>query len=263
MQVKPSICLPGILLYIFVTGCANNNVPSTNGSGTDTAKLAPVETKKANTGYKPAFNGQTRIAGVKTVTPYNVEKIADQLGKPWAVIPLPDGRLLITENDAVAAAEKLLAEAPAKIKDTEAKKVTAVNVAKEANTKATPRDVTATFYSQPIIVKVAAAPITLTATAASQVEQGAKVEISATVTRLYGFAEAVEVTLVLPAGVAGLSAAKITIPKDQTQGKVIIEAVASATPGDHALTLQAALKLNGQDIKVDQPVKLKVSAKAK
>ena len=99
MQVKTSICLPGILLYIFVTGCANNNVPSTNGSGTDTAKLAPVETKKANTGYKPAFNGQTRIAGVKTVTPYNVEKIADQLGKPWAVIPLPDGRLLITEKN--------------------------------------------------------------------------------------------------------------------------------------------------------------------
>ena len=99
MQTKTFICLSSIMLSIFVTGCANNNVPSANSSSTDTAKLAPVETKKANTGYKPAFNGQTRIAGVKTVTPYNVEKIADQLVRPWAVIPLPDGRLLITEKN--------------------------------------------------------------------------------------------------------------------------------------------------------------------
>lgn len=165
--------------------------------------------------------------------------------------------------DAVAAAEKLLAEAPAKIKDSEAKKVTAVNVAKEATAKAAPKDVTATFYSRPITVKVTAAPVTLTATAASQVEQGAKVEYSVSITRLYGFTDAVELNLVLPGGVAGLNAAKIVIPKDQTQAKLVIEAAVNATPGDHTLTLQAALKLNNQDIKVDQPVKLKVSAKAK
>jgi glucose/arabinose dehydrogenase len=57
-----------------------------------------VETSKANSNYQPAFNGQTRIAAVKTVTPYTVEKIAEKLGKPWAVIPLPDGRLLITDK---------------------------------------------------------------------------------------------------------------------------------------------------------------------
>ena len=58
----------------------------------------PVETQNPNTDYKPAHNGQTRVAGVKTKTAYKVDKIAEKLGLPWAVIPLPDGRLLITEK---------------------------------------------------------------------------------------------------------------------------------------------------------------------
>ena len=60
--------------------------------------LPPVETNKANTDYKPAFEGQTRIAGMKTETPYEVKIIADGLSKPWAVTALPDGRLVITEK---------------------------------------------------------------------------------------------------------------------------------------------------------------------
>jgi len=62
----------------------------------DTTKLPPVETKPANTGYKPAFIGQTRINGVKTTTPYKVDRIAENMGRPWAVVPMQDGRLLVT-----------------------------------------------------------------------------------------------------------------------------------------------------------------------
>lgn len=58
----------------------------------------PVETEKPNADYKPAFEGQTRIYGVKTKTPYEVTIIAEGLSKPWAVVSLPDGRLLITEK---------------------------------------------------------------------------------------------------------------------------------------------------------------------
>jgi aldose sugar dehydrogenase len=60
--------------------------------------LPPVETKKANTEYKPAFEGQTRINSVKTTTPYKVEKIASKLGRPWAITLLPDGRFIITDK---------------------------------------------------------------------------------------------------------------------------------------------------------------------
>jgi glucose/arabinose dehydrogenase len=59
---------------------------------------SPVETKDPNTNYKPVNKGQTRVAGVKTTTAYKSEKIAEKLGSPWAVTPMPDGRLLITEK---------------------------------------------------------------------------------------------------------------------------------------------------------------------
>lgn len=62
------------------------------------AVLPPVETESPNVDYKPAFEGQTRINGVKTKTPYKVEVIAEGLKNPWAVAALPDGRLVITEK---------------------------------------------------------------------------------------------------------------------------------------------------------------------
>lgn len=80
-----------LALSALVSGasCANNN---------DADTTRPVETQKANTNYKPAFAGQTRISSVITTTPYKTEKIAEKMGRPWAVVPLPDGRLLITEK---------------------------------------------------------------------------------------------------------------------------------------------------------------------
>lgn len=58
----------------------------------------PVETKKANTNYKPAFEGQTRVGSVKTTTPYEGKLVTESLSSPWGVVALPDDRLLITEN---------------------------------------------------------------------------------------------------------------------------------------------------------------------
>ena len=58
--------------------------------------LPPVETKPGFANYKPAFAGQTRIAGAGTKTPYKVEKIANQLGNPFAIVAMPDGRLMVT-----------------------------------------------------------------------------------------------------------------------------------------------------------------------
>lgn len=91
ISVLATICLT----MSVSTGCANDN---SDKAHSDTSQLPPVETAKANTGYKPAFAGQTRIAGVKTTTPYQTQKIAEKLGRPWAVVPMPDGRLLVTEK---------------------------------------------------------------------------------------------------------------------------------------------------------------------
>ncbi|RFZ92810.1 PQQ-dependent sugar dehydrogenase [Mucilaginibacter conchicola] len=60
--------------------------------------LAPVETQKANTDYKPAFRGQTRIGGIKTKTAYTATVINSDLKNPWGIHVLPDGRFIITEK---------------------------------------------------------------------------------------------------------------------------------------------------------------------
>jgi len=82
--MKAKIILSVTTIFIYSIGCSAQN--------------PPVETQKPNTDYKSAKAGQTRVAGVKTKTAYKVDKMAEKLGLPWAVTPLPDGRLLITER---------------------------------------------------------------------------------------------------------------------------------------------------------------------
>lgn len=62
------------------------------------SRQPPVAQGKANTQYKPAFAGQTRIGAVNTSTPYKTELINNALERPWAVVPLPDGKLLVTSK---------------------------------------------------------------------------------------------------------------------------------------------------------------------
>src|SRR6185295_14745876 len=93
MQVKNGFLLSIVFVFVYSTGCANNE---TGGNSTIADSLAPVETKQPNSDYKPAFSGQTRIRSVKTTTPYNAEKIAAKLGSPFAIVTMPDGRLMVT-----------------------------------------------------------------------------------------------------------------------------------------------------------------------
>jgi glucose/arabinose dehydrogenase len=60
--------------------------------------LPPLETRPANTTYKPAFAGQTRTAAIITKTPYEGKVLTDKLKLPWAIAVLPDGRFLINEK---------------------------------------------------------------------------------------------------------------------------------------------------------------------
>ncbi len=95
----PAFLLPAVGL--FIASCNNNNAATSNSpenSASDSI-YPPVETQKANTDYKPAFEGQTRIAGVKTTTAYQSTVVTDKLKSPWSIAVLPDGRLLITERE--------------------------------------------------------------------------------------------------------------------------------------------------------------------
>lgn len=60
---------------------------------------APVETRPANgKGQTPAFAGQTRAPEVKAGVAYEVSDYVTGVQKPWGLVFLPDGALLLTEK---------------------------------------------------------------------------------------------------------------------------------------------------------------------
>lgn len=85
-------------LSLAVASCDSSASKETEKQATVDSTYAPVETKAANTDYKPAFEGQTRVAGVRTSTPYDVKVLAEGLDRPWGIAFLPDGRFLITQK---------------------------------------------------------------------------------------------------------------------------------------------------------------------
>ena len=91
--------ITALIAVLFLFSSASCDERKTNNEQELPAEmLPPVETQDPNTSYQPAFDGQTRIAGVKTETPYSVTTLTSDLDSPWAVVELPDGRLAITEK---------------------------------------------------------------------------------------------------------------------------------------------------------------------
>ncbi|WBV51370.1 PQQ-dependent sugar dehydrogenase [Chryseobacterium gambrini] len=86
--------ISAISLILLFSSCKENKL-----NAQKLGKDGSVETKEPNSPeYKPAFAGQTRIKAVKTSTPYKVEVLNKDLGKPWGIVNLPDGRFLITDK---------------------------------------------------------------------------------------------------------------------------------------------------------------------
>jgi hypothetical protein len=157
--------------------------------------------------------------------------------------------------DEIKAAEAAVVDAEAKVKQNDAAKAAA-----DAQLKAmAPKEVTAYGYSTPIDLKITPAPITLAPPAPlAAVKPGAKVDVPVTITRLYGFAETVDLVLAAPQGVTGFSAPTVTVAKDKSQAAVSLQLAPDVKPGDYSLTLTASFKQNNRPLKVEQSIAVKV-----
>ncbi len=73
--------------------------PAAKAAASAGAGCTPIETREANVPeQKPAFPGQTRVCEAKSDVAFDVVVVAPGLVKPWAIEPLPDGSLLVTEK---------------------------------------------------------------------------------------------------------------------------------------------------------------------
>jgi glucose/arabinose dehydrogenase len=83
------------LLFILVA-CTQQPTTSTPAAE---APCRPLTTEGPNVAeQRPTFAGQTRACGVTSNVPFDVVVLARGLAHPWAVEPLPDGNLLVTER---------------------------------------------------------------------------------------------------------------------------------------------------------------------
>ncbi len=80
--------------------------------------------------------------------------------------------------------------------------------------------------------------------------------------RLYGFADQVTLSLVVPDASIGVKAPDVNVPKDQSTGKLILELAKEAKPGEHQLIIRAKLNFNGQQVQFEQPVVVKIDPPA-
>ena len=163
--------------------------------------------------------------------------------------------------DAAAKAEEASKAMEEKRKKAESLKKKAdqdLNNAKNANK---PKDVNYNVVSTPVLVRIAPTPLVLSAQSPAAKKQGETIELPVTVERKFGCEDEVELSFEPPRGVAGVSAAKVKVPKGQNQGKLEIKLNDSATVGEHEFVLRGRVRFNNVQLDETLPVALKIEAK--
>ncbi len=86
-----------ILMAFLAAGCGGSD--KKDKVADDSAKLAPTSDEdKPNADYKPAFENQHRAPAAKTTIALTVDKLDTGIGRPWAIIPFPGDKLLVTDR---------------------------------------------------------------------------------------------------------------------------------------------------------------------
>ena len=107
MRTYPLITISIAALALAGSACrqgsgkaADAAAAQSSASASDSAGgCTPLETREPNAPkQRPAFQGQTRVCGVKSNVAFGVTVLAKGLEHPWAVEPLPGGDLLVTEK---------------------------------------------------------------------------------------------------------------------------------------------------------------------
>ncbi|MFO0977678.1 MAG: hypothetical protein U0996_14850 [Planctomycetaceae bacterium] len=165
-----------------------------------------------------------------------------------------------TAEDARAKAQMELTEAQQFQQRAQQEKQRADQFVNQKLQESSLRAINADVPSNPIQIRIVEFPIKLDSfPEALTVNQGEKVELAASISRMFEFNSQVSIQVQAPGGVAGLSFPGLNIPDGQVQGKVEIMAQANATPGTHDCPVRIQMNFNGQNLVMDRRLKLTVN----
>ncbi len=137
--------------------------------------------------------------------------------------------------------------------DAFAKKATADLTAVTNQNK--PADINLYVASSPIVMRVHAHPLKITAPQAlGKLQPEKTLELPVSIERLYGFEDKVDLELELPNGIKGLSVDKASIDKGKKDAKLTLKAAKDLTPGTHTAKLKLRLRFNNVSLVAEQPI---------
>ena len=106
--MRPPLVCTSLVLSVVTAACSGrsgaiaDSTVSVASAATPpaSASCTPLETRPPEVaGQQPATPGQTRACAVTSNVAFDVTVVARGLEKPWAVEPLPEGDLLVTEKN--------------------------------------------------------------------------------------------------------------------------------------------------------------------
>ena len=225
------------------------NAQAAEKAATDAVSAAGEDANAKTEAEKKLVEAQ---AAVKTATEAVAAALQAQVDA--------DAKVKAAEATKVTA-EQDVQNADAKVKATAAEKAAADKRFKDADAVAKPKNLNFLPTTTPIILTIKPAPYTLTATPGDggNLKRGGKIEVKVAVKRQNNFAGPVTLNLELPPGITGVQAAPVTIPADQSEGVLTLEANGEATEGALAnVVVRAASEFDGEAL-VDQPVTITVA----
>lgn len=236
-----------------------------NAAAVKTAQTAVAAAQKLVTAMPEDATAKTALAGAQKQLADVVAKTkpaADALAKATAELKTVETSLTealskqTTANEEKLAADELLKTATTLKAATDKKATDTANAAK-------PRKINTPVVSNPIILKIAPAPIELAAIKTPiTVKQGEAVEIPVSFVRKFQYQGAVSVALSPPSGVGGLSIPNVSIAANQSSGIIKLTAAANATPGSHNMNLRVTIPHNGQSVVLEKVVTITIVAVA-
>lgn len=232
---------------------ANNEELKKAKADADTAAAKAAEEAKKAAEAKPIADKKAADADEAAKKAAEAKAVADK-----AAVDTEAAAKAAAEEK--AAADKKAAEADQKSKDAAAAKAAADKKATDTANVAKPQNVNAFFPAPSIVVTVKPAPGTLALNVPNSgaLKRGAGLEVKVTINRANGFGGPVELSLPIPPGVTGVSAAPVTIPAGSNEGTLMIQASPEATMGQLAnLVVRASMDFDGQAA-VDQPIAINV-----
>ena len=87
-----------LLIFLFCFNSCASRVNENEIFSESDSLMPPLERRKPESDFLPAFKGQTRAPGLKTKQNYKVSIITSDLQRPWGIAELPEGNFILTEK---------------------------------------------------------------------------------------------------------------------------------------------------------------------